>query len=58
MMGNEPVWSEKILLMGWKDTNALFVFFIEGGWLDRGLNSFGGPVVLVLLAEVTQVIID
>ena len=27
---------------------------MEDGWLDRGLNCFGGPGVLVLLVEVKQ----
>ena len=58
MMGNAPVWSENIVLVGWRDKNTLFVFLMEGGWLDRGLNFFGGPGVLVLLAEVTQGSID
>ena len=31
MMGKAPVWSEKIVLVGWKDTNALFVFYV--GWV-------------------------
>ena len=26
MMGKAPVWSEKIVLVGWKNTNALLVF--------------------------------
>ena len=54
MIGNAPVCSEKIVLVGWKDKNALFVFLMEDRWLDRGLIVFGGPCVLVLLAEVTQ----
>ena len=28
-------------------------FLMEDGWLDRDFNLFGGPVVLVLFAEVT-----
>ena len=31
---------------------------MEDGWLYRGLNCFGGPGVLVLLAEVNQGSID
>ena len=33
-MGKAPVWSENILLVGWKNTNALLVFWWRmGGWL-------------------------
>ena len=31
---------------------------IEDGWLKRDFICFGGPVVLVLLVEVTQGSID
>ena len=40
-MGNAPVWSEKIVLVGWKNTNALFVFW----WRVGGL--IGDSIVLV-----------
>ena len=34
MMGNAPVWSEKIALVGWKDTNVSFVFWWRMvGWI-------------------------
>ena len=29
-------------------------FLVEDGWLDRDLNLFGGPGVLVLLAKMDQ----
>ena len=58
MMGKAPVWSEKIVLVGWKDTNELLFFFMEDGWMERDFNFYVGPVVLVLLAEVTQGSID
>ena len=58
MMGKAPVLSEKIFLVGWKDTNALFVFSMEDGWLDRDLNLFGGTGIFVLLIEVIQGSID
>ena len=39
MMGKSPVWSEKIVLVGWKDKNA-FLFF-DGGWVaGEGLQLF------------------
>ena len=41
IMGNAPVWSEKIVLVGWKDKNALFVFW----WRVGGL--IGASIVLV-----------
>ena len=31
---------------------------MKDGWLKRGVHFFGGPGVLVLLAEVTQGSVD
>ena len=56
-MGKAPVWSEKIVLVGWKATNT-FYLFMEDGWLKRDVNFFGGPGILVLLVEVTQGSVD
>ena len=53
MMGKAPVWSEKIVLVGWKIKMHYF-FLVEDGWVDMNLNLFGGPGVLVFLAEVAQ----
>ena len=37
-MGKVPVWSEKIVLVGWKATNALFVFWWRmGGWRETSI---------------------
>ena len=38
MMGKAPVWYEEIVLVGWKDINALFVFFWStGGWIGTSI---------------------
>ena len=37
-MGKVPVWSENIMLVGWKDTDALFVFcWRMGGWIGTSI---------------------
>ena len=33
-------------------------FFMEDGWMERDFNCFGGPGVLVLLAEANQCSIE
>ena len=41
-MGKAPVWSETIVLVGWKDTNALFVFcWRMGGWIGPSIYLVG-----------------
>ena len=57
MMGKAPVWSEKIVLVGWKATHALFIFY--GGWVaEEGLQFFWWTGCFGIFADVTQGSID
>ena len=56
-MGKRACLVREIVLVGWKATNTFF-FKMEYGWLKRDFNYFGGPGVLVFLAEVTQGSVD
>ena len=44
--------------VSWLEGYKYVFFWMEDGWLKRDFNYFGGPGVLVLLAEVNQGSVD